>query len=88
MIPVLFVLYSRDQKADLAKALRAVGTIDDQKEVLQRYRREGIFTVEVSRGFNLSSHKDEIFKLLCDQVGIQPVRDCQPKGVLRSAVNQ
>jgi hypothetical protein len=44
---------------------------------LQRYHRDGIFAVEVSRGFNLPSHKDEIIKLLRDQIGIQPVRGYQ-----------
>ncbi|CAK8996727.1 unnamed protein product [Durusdinium trenchii] len=47
VIPVIFVIYNRDQKASLAKELSAVAAIDDQREFVRQYRDSGIFAIEV-----------------------------------------
>lgn len=84
VIPVLLVIFDRRQKADLARGLEAVGAIDDQEEVVNQYYRAGVFAIRVRRGFGIASHKDEVIRQLCDQAGVQPVRELQPKGVLKS----
>lgn len=82
VIPVLFVIHNRSQKADLAKELSAIGAIDDQSEVVRQYQRAGVFAIEVGRGFGIATHKDNILQQLCAQAGVQPERDVRPKGVL------
>ena len=86
VIPVLFVIHHREQKSDLAEELEAVAAIDDQTEVVSKYRRAGIFAIQVGRNFGLASHKDEIIRHLCDQAGVEPDRDVRPKGVLTARV--
>lgn len=81
VIPVIFVIYNRDQKADLATELGAVAAIDDQKEVVRRYRESGLFAIEVDRNFGIATHKEEIIQQLRDQAGGQLDREVRPKGV-------
>ncbi|CAK9106109.1 unnamed protein product, partial [Durusdinium trenchii] len=81
VIPVIFVIYHRDQKASLAKELSAVAAIDDQREVVRQYRDSGIFAIEVRRDFGIATHKEEIIRQLRDQAGGQVDREVKPKGV-------
>lgn len=81
VIPVIFVIYNRDQKASLAKELSAVAAIDDQREVVRQYRDSGIFAIEVRRDFGIATHKEEIIRQLRDQAGGQVDREVKPKGV-------
>lgn len=81
VIPVIFVIYNLDQKANLAKELSAVAAVDDQKEVVRQYRESGVFAIEVSRNFGIPTHKEEIIRQLCDQAGGQLDREVKPKGV-------
>lgn len=81
VIPVIFVIYNRDQKAILAQELGAVAALDDQSEVLRQYRTAGVFAIEVSRHFGIATHKGEIIRQLCGRAGGQLEREVKPKGV-------
>lgn len=73
IIPIVFVLFNRAQKADLARAVRACVAIDDQEEVVNTYRRRGVPAVHVRRGYDLRTHRDQILGEVLDRVGAPPV---------------
>lgn len=73
IIPIVFVLFNRAQKAELARTLRAKVAIDDQEEVVNTYRRNGIPAVHVRRGYDLRTHREQILGEVLDRVGAPSV---------------
>lgn len=59
LVPVIFVVFNRDDKARLAKDLQCVGAFDDQASLVTAYRRSGVRAIQVTRQFGLHTHPDE-----------------------------
>ena len=49
LIPVVFVVFERPSKANIARKIDAVCAFDDQVQNIESYRRAGVFAVQVDR---------------------------------------
>ena len=59
LVPIIFVVFHRHEKAQLAKDLECVGAFDDQEALVTAYRRAGVPAIQVTRQFNLYKNTDQ-----------------------------
>ena len=63
LVPVIFVVFNRHQKPEVARKLQAIAAVDDQFEVVRGYRRAGVFAIQVIQ-FGLRNSYEEILNLI------------------------
>lgn len=58
LIPVVFIVFSRDTKAVLAQRLQCICAFDDQPGLISSYKRAGVKAALCSREFGIHTHPD------------------------------
>lgn len=64
LVPVIFIVFDREDKARLAKELRCIAAFDDQQSLIASYKRSGVRAVQVNRQFGLHTHPSHALEWL------------------------
>ena len=76
LIPVVFVVFERPSKANIARRIDAFCAFDDQVQNIESHRRAGVFAVQVDRRFRLSA-KDDVLDFIgrrWNEAAVEPSR--------------
>ena len=64
LIPVVFIVFRRESKANVASSIQAFVCFDDQQEVVDEYRRAGIDALRINHRVNPLTDTDEVLRFL------------------------
>ena len=64
LIPVIFVVFDRSTKAEVAKRVDCLLAFDDQDSVLQHYHRAGVRWAKVTRNWSLHGNTEEVLQYI------------------------